>query len=151
MERLIINTGLKSFVMPDKINQINDNSIEALKSFDESNCNLATKIESLAQICAMHTRFITDFKRHAFLLKITEFTDSSNDPAFGDYMISGKIQSAVKTAFSYSVSARLHNKEKFWAELIIATTDYGETFQKQPLSEHYRNIYSCLTKDLQKN
>ncbi len=151
MEKLIINTGLKSFVMPDKIKQISKDSIKALKSFDKDNFNLATKIETLAQICAMHTRFNTDFKSHAFLLKIIEFTDNSNEKEYGDYIIYGKNQGSVKSAFSYSISALCNNEEKFYANIIIATTDYSETFQKQQLSKHYRNIYSCLTKDLQKS
>ncbi len=151
MEKLIINTGLKSFVMPDKISQISKDSIVALKSFDMENFNLATKIETLAQICAMHTRFNTDFKSHAFLLKIDEFTDNSDETTYGDYKIVAKTQGSVKSAFSYSISAECNKKEIFFASIIIATTDYSEAFQKEQLSKHYRKIYSCLTKDLQKN
>lgn len=147
MEKIMINTGLNSFVMPDKITKTNEKSIEALKTFKADNFNFLTKIETIAQICALHTRFLLDFKQHAFLLKIDEFTDNSGKNDYGDYSLYAKIQSSGKTAFSYSISAKLNNKEKFSGKLIIATSDYNEKFNKQILTKHYRKIFSCLTKN----
>lgn len=151
MERLAINTGLQGFVMPDKITHISDRTIEAIKLFDIGNFNLITKIETLAQLCALHTRILTDFESHAFLLKIDEFTDMSDDKELGEYSLTGKIKSSASTAVSYSVSAYFEAHVKFCATLIIARTDYSDTFNKQPLENHYRKIVECLTKDLHKN
>ena len=137
-------------MMPDKIIQITKNSVKAVKSFDEENLILSLKVETLAQICALHTRYATEFQRHAFLLKINTFTEAAVEKVYGEYEITGKVTGGGKSAFAYSITAEIAKTEMFKADLIIAVTDYSETFQKQQLSKHYRSIFSCLMKDIQK-
>lgn len=151
MEQLKINTGLESFIMPDKISQITENTIEAVKSFNAENLVLSLKIETLAQVCALHTRYATEFIRHAFLLKINSYTEKSIENVYGDYKLTGELTGAGKSAFSYSITAAQNNNELFKADLIIAVTDYSDTFKQQQLSTHYRSIFSCLTKNIQKD
>lgn len=151
MEQLKINTGLESFIMPDKIIGISENTIEAVKSFDADNLILSLKIETLAQVCALHTRYVTEFNRHAFLLKINSFSETSIEKVYGDYEFTGKLTGAGKSAFSYSVTSEHNNNKLFKADLIIAVTDYSDTFKQQQLSTHYRGIFSCLTTNIQKD
>lgn len=138
-------------MMPDKIIQITETSVKAVKSFDAESLILSLKVETLAQICALHTRYATEFQRHAFLLKINAFTETSIEKVYGDYVVTGLLTGGGKSAFAYSITAAKDNSQMFKADLIIAVTDYSETFQKQQLSKHYRSIFSCLTKDIQKN
>lgn len=151
MEQLKINTGLESFILPDKIIQITEKTIKAAKSFDAKNLILSLKIETLAQVCALHTRYVTEFKYHAFLLKISSFTDTSIEKTYGDYEFTGVLTGAGKSAFSYSITAGQNNDALFKADLIIAVTDYSDTFKQQQLSTHYRGIFSCLTQNIQKD
>lgn len=151
MEPLKINTGLESFIMPDKIIGISENTIEAVKSFGADNLILSLKIETLAQVCALHTRYITEFKSHAFLLKINSFTETSIEKIYGDYEFTGKLIGAGKSAFSYSITSGHNNNKLFKADLIIAVTDYSDIFKQQQLSTHYRSIFSCLTTNIQKD
>ncbi len=148
MERLIINTGLDGFIMPDKITMLTATTIEAVKIIDDANNKDYIKNETMAQICALHTRFCLDYEKHAFLLKTNEFIITSDLTDYGEILINAEIMSSGKEAFLYNVRAFQTSTELFTGKLLIAVTDYGDTFKKEMLKEHYRNIFSCLTKDL---
>ncbi len=148
MERLIVNTGLDGFTMPDKVTTLNDTTVAAVKSLDTKNDNDLIKIETMAQVCALHTRFRFNFDKHAFLLKIDEYKTISALSGNGEILIRATIVSAAKEAFSYSVRALHGEKEIFNGRLLIAVTNYSETFNKKELTKHYRKLFLCLTKDL---
>ncbi len=145
---MIINTGLDGFIMPDKITAMTETAVEAIKIPDGSNDKVFINIETMAQICALHTRFCIDYEKHAFLLKINAFKNCSDVAGEGDIRIHAEIVSSSKEAFSYTVSASQNKIELFSGKLLIAVTGYSDTFDKEKLKEHYRNIFSCLTKDL---
>lgn len=144
MEKIIIDTGLENFIMPDKITKITETSIDAVKTVNREPLPLFQKIETLAQICALHTRYRTEFQRHAFLLKINTFKEGSGENTTGSYRIRANLTGNGKSAFSYSVSAGVHGRKMYTADLIIAVSDYDEAFKAKELSEHYRSIFSCL-------
>ncbi len=148
MERLIINTGLAGFIMPDRITLLTDTTIEAIKIFDESSDRDYIRVETMAQICALHARYFIDFQKHAFLLKINEFNYCANMADQDEVIIHAAIVSSAKEAFLYTVSATQNDRELFNGKLLIAVTDYSDTFNKETLEQHYRNLFSCLTKDL---
>ena len=68
MTRTSINTGLNGFILVDRSIQAGKQDISGLKTFANAPAYLG--LESLAQLGAFHVRYITEFKRHAFLLKI---------------------------------------------------------------------------------
>ena len=148
MERLIINTGLDGFIMPDKITSVTETAIEAIKMPDGSNGKTFINIETMAQVCALHTRVCVNFEKHAFLLKINTFQNCTDVTDDGEILINAQIISASKEAFSYTVHAYQNGNDLFNGKLLIAVTDYSDTFDKNTLKEHYRNIFKCLTKNL---
>ena len=67
--KVTVNTGIKSFILIDRITQAGTQNIGGIKTF--TNDPLYICLESLAQLGAFHVRYLIGFERHAFLLKIT--------------------------------------------------------------------------------
>ncbi len=140
--KIEVNTGLDGFVLVDKIIQTESQNISGIKTFVNDPAYLG--LESLAQLGAYHVRFLTDFKRHAFLLKITYCMMPAKALLDGRYKLSGRLLSRSATAFSYFLQGEEENEIQIEGEFLFATVDYDRRFKRAALQGHYRKIFSCL-------
>jgi hypothetical protein len=148
MTRTSINTGLNRFILVDRIVQAEEQDISGLKTFANAPAYLG--LESLAQLGAFHVRYIMEFKRHAFLLKIGRCLMPAQAELNGTYQLSGTLVNRSSSAFSYTLQAKRGGSVWIEGEFLFATVDYDEMFKKEILQEHYRNVFSCLQNDLKK-
>ncbi len=152
MEQITINTGLEKFVLLDEITQVTSGYIKGSMHF--SNAPIYLGMEALAQLGAMHVRYLISFEKHAFLLKIKSFSHASGLKAgehlSGRYQLSGKLVSKSSDAFSYDVRAEKNSTVCFKGEFIFGTVDYGneDGFKRKAVETHYKKVFSCLQNGL---
>jgi len=148
MKKINVNTGLNRFILVDRIVQAEEQDISGLKTFVNAPAYLG--LESLAQLGAFHVRYIMEFKRHAFLLKIGRCLMPAQADLDGTYQLSGTLVNRSSSAFSYALQAKRGDSVWMEGEFLFATVDYDKMFKKEILQEHYRNVFSCLQNDLKK-
>ncbi len=153
MERIIINSGQNRFNLIDQVTEVGPENIEGVIRFSKAPIYLG--MESLAQLGALHVRYMVEFKRHAFLLKMRRFSlrsrnveNSEGMPSGnvldGSYLISGKMLSHSEMAFLYVLNAKFDGVESMNGEFLFATVDYDSDFKKDVLESHYKEVLSCL-------
>ena len=148
LQKIKIHTGLKGFILLDRISYAEEQNISGLKTFANAPAYLG--LESLAQLGAFHVRYITEFKRHAFLLKIGRCLMPAQAELDGTYTLSGTLVNRSASAFSYALHAKREGSVRIEGEFLFATVDYDKRFKKEILQEHYWNVFSCLQNDLEK-
>lgn len=149
MEQIIVNTHLDGFVLIDEISAIDEKNIKGTKHFSGFPASLA--IESLAQLGALHVRFITGLEKHCFLLKINDYKTLEIQELNGPYQLEGSLLGKSKQAFSYSLKATKEGKISLEGRFTFAAIEYDERFKKELLKRHYKKILSCLKNDLKDN
>lgn len=142
---ITINTGFDGFILVDKIHMSDERQIHGTRTF--TNAPIYLGIESLAQLGAFHVRYLMEFKRHAFLLKMNSCTTPAHAELDGTYALSGELVSNSASAFSYLLQAKRDGNIQMEGEFLFATTDYGCGFKKEILLEHYRDLFLCLKND----
>ncbi|MFO7559131.1 MAG: hypothetical protein R6X10_09905 [Desulfobacterales bacterium] len=142
METLTIHTGLDRFLLLDSISGIGQNSIEGTLFLSGDHRYLG--IESLAQLGAMHLRFITGFSCHAFLLSIRTCSIQDKFVPNSNLLLSGKLLSRSISGFLYALDAVSEGKTLIAGEFLFATIPYDQKFKKRRLENHYRKVFSCL-------
>ena len=142
-----INTGLSGFVLLDRIGETAAGSIAGSKHF-VSPASLALAIESLAQLGAYHVRYLTNFEKHAFPLKIKSCRLPASPIPAGFYSLSGELQGRSASAFTHILRAKLADETIMEGVFLFAVVDYDSTFRKEILERHYRRVFSCLQKDI---
>jgi hypothetical protein len=145
MGRVDIHTGLNGFVLVDRIVKIGRANIEGVRRF--SNAPVFCGIESLAQLGAMHVRFLTDLEKHAFLLKINHCGIASGKDLDGSFQLYGKLVAKSGRAFSYRLEAQLGCEKLIAGEFLFATMDYGNPFKREILQDYYQKVLACLQND----
>jgi len=148
MERITVNTEREGFLLLDSILPPDREGIRGTKSF--INAPVFEWMEALAQLGALHQRYVTDFERHAFLLKISSFTPPKEPVLNGTYNLSGVILSRSSLACSYKLIAENSPASRFEGEFIISSVEYGDKFRKDVLQKHYRKVFQCLRTDSEK-
>jgi hypothetical protein len=146
--RININTGLDGFGLVDAVTEVGNNRIEGLKRFADDPAYQG--IEALAQLGALHVRFLNHFDRHAFLLKIDRCT-GPNRSLNGGLVLSGKLIHHSKRAFSYHLEACFERHAVVEGDFLFAVIDYDETFKKQFLKSHFQKKFLCLQNGLKKD
>lgn len=146
--RITIHSNLSGFVMVDTITNIGPNHISGTKHFDCAPIYLG--LESLAQLGAYHIRYLTDFSRHAFLLKITGCAIPRHPCLSGEFHLHGALVNKSQSAFSYRLQAQ-ENSVHIEGSFLFAAADYDRNFKKDVLQNHYRKVFACLRKDSAKN
>mgnify|MGYP006294460233 CR=1 FL=1 len=132
--------------MVDQISALDRKQIEGVKS--SGGVSLFMAIEALAQLGALHARFLTEFKKHCFLLTIDHLDVSATSFSGGPLRLYGSLIGQTRRAFSYAVQATNEEKTFLYGQLVFAATDYDGRFRREHLEGHYRRIFACLTKDL---
>ena len=146
---LNIRTKRDDFKMIDRISAVDSRHIEGVKTLE--GCPVAMAIESLAQLGALHVRFITAFKKHCFLLLIPHLEILDTSPLHGSYQLYGSLTAESKRAFSYTLRATSRRRDCLKGRLVFGTLDYDERFRRERLANHYQRMFACLTQDLAKN
>lgn len=143
---LHIKSDMQGFILLDRITHADANSIAGMKTFNQAPVFMG--IESLAQLGAYHVRFLSGFKKHAFLLAIRQFSINAAQPLSDLYQLEGKLLSRSAAAFSHSLKATQNGQTVLSGEFLFATVDYDDHFQQEILENHYRKAFSCLQSDL---
>ncbi len=148
-DAITVNTRLDGFVLLDRIIQVEEKGILGTKAFNNDPVYLG--LESLAQLGAFHVRYISEFKRHAFLMKIDRCLMPGKQVLNGEYALSGSLVNRSASAFSYALQAKKGNDVSLDGEFLFATVDYDKNFKKEILKEHYKNVFLCLQNDSKKD
>ena len=142
-KHLHINTGLDGFILLNGIRRVNQTRISAWTRFNQDHEYLG--IEALAQLGAIHARYLCDFEQHAFLMKINFFDLVQQwDPALAcdlqaDLLV--KTQSALR----YQLSAQTNGRKLCFGQFSFGLVEYDQRFQKHELKAHYKRIFTCLS------
>jgi len=140
-----IRSELQGFRLIDRISRADRDEIRG-------SCTLRggpvfTLIEALAQLGALHVRWLTGFSKHAFLLKIGRCTLPEGVPAAGACLLTGRRIAHSETTFAYHLKAERGETVLMEGEFVFTTIDYDERFAQNTLARHYRMLFSCLSSD----
>ncbi len=140
-----IRSGLQGFRLIDRISRAGSDEIRGVCTLKGG--PVFTLVEALAQLGALHVRYLTGFARHAFLLKIGRCTLPDGVPAAGVCLLRGRLAAQSGTTFAYHLEAGREEAVLMEGEFLFTTIDYDERFAQGPLARHYRMLYSCLSSD----
>ncbi|RLB78315.1 MAG: hypothetical protein DRH24_14600 [Deltaproteobacteria bacterium] len=141
-DKIYINTGLKGFLLLDRITKSEKSEITGRKNFADAPFYLG--LESLAQLGACHVRFLTGFTKHAFLLKVNRCLMPEKRILNGEYMLYGRLSGQSLSAFSYILQVKKGGDLWIKGEFLYGLVDYDTNFKKKLLQNHYQKILSCL-------
>jgi hypothetical protein len=142
MGQITVFSGLDGFQMVDRITHLGDRRICGCKRFFGT--PRYAGLEAMAQLAALHARYILDFKRHAFLLKITLCRLPAAGLLDGSYLLEADLLEQSSRAFAYRIEGRRPDEFRLQAELLIGTRNYDERFKQAILEPHYRKMMACL-------
>jgi len=145
MAELKIHSGLTGFRLLDRISQVMEQGIQGEKNFEGSPSYLG--IEAMAQLAALHVRYLSNFEKHAFLLKVGTCFLPKTDLLEGLWRFEGELLNQSSQAFTYQIMATSEDQLYFQGEFLIATIPYDGSFQQELLQQHYRRLFSCLCND----
>jgi hypothetical protein len=143
---IVINSGLKGFILLDRVLEVSSSRIVGAKSFTGMPAYLT--LESLAQLGAFHIRYVTGFSRHVFLIKIVSCSLPLRTAMEGEYVLSGNLAGRSDSSFRCFLEAEKDKETAAEAELLYAAVDYDYNFKKGILHDHYEKVFSCLQRDL---
>ncbi|MHB8910041.1 MAG: hypothetical protein ACYDAA_14310 [Syntrophales bacterium] len=144
-EPVRIRSGLSDFRLIDRISRTGRDEIEGVCTLTSG--PVFTFIEALAQLGALHVRYLTGFTRHAFLLKVGRCTLPGGAPAAGACLLTGRQTAQSGTTFAYHLEAKREGVLLMEGEFLFTTIDYDERFAREALVRHYGMLFSCLTRD----
>ena len=145
-KKFIVRSGLNSFVMLDRILDVNISRIVATRFF--SNTPVYSGLESLAQLGAYHVRHLTGFTRHVFLIKIAHCCLPPEKVLEGECVLSGDLISQSDSSFFFRMKAQQSEETFMEGEFLFTAVDYDHNFKKDTLRRHYAEVFSCLQSDL---
>ena len=143
---MTICSGQDRFILLDRITQVRENTIVAKKTFAETPAWLG--IESLAQLGAMHVRYVNRFSRHAMLLKIEKCSFDPGLDLDGTYQLEGERTSRSRYAYSYHLTALKNDQIVIKGQFLFATIAYDDQFDQNRLQSHYERLFTCLQSDI---
>ncbi|MHC1728199.1 MAG: hypothetical protein AB9866_19705 [Syntrophobacteraceae bacterium] len=142
MERVVVRSGLTGFLLLDSISEINPEAISGSRHFQNAPPWLV--MESLAQLGALHVRYLCNFEKHAFLLGVRRCGVSSGKTS-GTCLLSGRSLAVSSSAFSYNLLAVGGKDTRIEGEFLFAVVEYDQVhFKEDLLREHYKKVFSCL-------
>ncbi len=139
---LNINTGLNGFRLVDRITRIDADHINGRSVFSSASPYLG--IEALAQLGALHIRYLNDFQKSVFLLKIAECRLVPWTLLDGGHILSGRMTGQSSAAASHHLKLVKEDQVLMEGEFMFGIRDYDEQFRRHILEPHYRERFSCL-------
>lgn len=143
---IVINTGLKGFIMLDGVIEVSTAHIVGTRSFCDA--PVYTGLEALAQLGAYHVRHLTGFSKHIFLIKIAHCSLPTGKFMDGEHFLSGNIIAQSEASFHCLLKAEKENKSVMEGEFLFAAVPYNHNFKSGRLRHHYAKVFSCLLKDI---
>jgi len=134
-------------VLLDEVTEAGTEAMTARKRFMDASACLG--VESLAQLGALHVRFLSGFERHACLLTIKRCTIVSKDRLNGPFRLYAALSGHSRSAFSYLLRAveecpTREDRVRIEGEFLFAAIDYDTDFRKDIIQAHYQRVFSCL-------
>ncbi len=142
-EEKIMNSGLKSVLLLDRIVAIGSDEIRGSAAFDGK--AVFKLIEALAQLGAFHIRRCHDFNKHAFLMKVRRCILPDPLPEAGHLKLKGELTGQSDRSFIYRIWAEREGQTVIKGEFWFSTMDYDGKFEAARLKEHYEQVFACLT------
>ena len=142
MESIDISSGLAHFRLIDRFTKISVEGMRATVMFDRYPPYAG--LEALAQVAALHARYVLQFERHAFLLKIRDWRMPVSETLDGTFDVEATLGGQSSHAFMYDAIARGPNGTAFSSQLLIGTKAYDERFSKERLKKHYQTLLATL-------
>ncbi len=139
---LTICTGMAHFRLVNSIREVDATGIMGEAGLNQA--PLFTGIECLAQLGALHVRYLLDFGQHAFLLKIRHCSLPAMESLDGNFLLTGRRLHASDRAFLYHLEGRDTDSTVICADMLFAAMDYDRHFSRERLQTHYRELFSGL-------
>ena len=146
--KFLINTNLDTFIFINKIISIDNTNI--IGTAENKTSDLLVLLETMAQFGAMHVRYLINFEKHAFLIKIKDLFIS--DIIFkGKVQVNGKCVAKSDISFKYYLTVQtIDNKQIASGYYLFSTQKYGSEFKSEKIKKHYQDLFLCLQKNLKK-
>lgn len=135
------------FLYIDKIKSITNQKIVAYH--DSKNNEDWEFVETAAQLCSLHVRWLLNCNKHSFLLKVNRF--SLNENKAGNINLKGELWGRSSDSFKYKFYGFVNNIELFSGELVIGAVSFNHNFNKEKIKKHYKGILKCLMKGIKGN
>ncbi|WP_139795859.1 hypothetical protein [Desulfocicer vacuolatum] len=142
MERVGINIQMDSFHLLTSVTELDKGIIRGTAAFIDQPAFVV--MESLAQLGALHVRWLCDFSKHAFLLKVEHFFLPGESRISGTLELSGKLVVRSQTAFSYDLTASGICEAPLMGRFFFSVKEYDDTFKKEILKTRYKELFQCL-------
>lgn len=132
-----------SFIYIDRIEKINNSCIVGhSKPFTNEYWEY---IESAAQLCSFHTRWLLNFSAHSFLLKISKF--ELYKTINKQVELIAQIVGTAPNSYKFKVTGMYNYETVLMGTILIGTISYGTHFSKNKISSHYKKVIKCLIKE----
>jgi hypothetical protein len=146
-QTVTINTGLASNLMIREILAVHPARIQA--AADTKNAAaIFPLLEAMAQLGALHIRYLDNFQRHVFLVKVGHCMLPRQFPADEVISLQADMQGKSDRSFSYRIQAWEKDHPVMAGDFWFSSADYDERFNAAVLQQHYRNLWTCLTSAL---
>ncbi|PID28268.1 MAG: hypothetical protein CSB55_05575 [Candidatus Cloacimonadota bacterium] len=137
---LVVNTGLKDYLMPDKISLFSDKFLITEKYFQDKPEHFLL-LETFAQTATYHQRRLHNFEKHHFLLSIDSFNFDEELPENRNYTVKAELLNQSESVGVYKVMTSLNGKE-ITGLLKIASSDKINKINQK----YYKKVFECLQK-----
>lgn len=138
-QMFIQSKAAPSFIMIDRICDIQSDTIKGVKTFSQAHAYLG--IEACAQLGAFHARFDIGFCRHVFLINVKGYHFCPTDKLHGAFIITGICLSRSSDAFLYAIQIKNDTSTYNKGNFLFGVADYDERFDRSRLKRHYQNIF----------
>lgn len=142
MDDLTLHSGLADFRLIDRINKVTPHGLSGEKKLVSTPAWCA--LEAMAQLAALHVRYLKDFSCHAFLMKVTRMRLPADQRLDGIMSLEACLGHQSDRTAAYRVQARIAEADPLGGEILISTRDYDDTFKHAQLETHYRKLFACL-------
>ena len=145
MAAVKMTSRLRHFSLLARITRVSEEGMDAMADLDgkPAFCGL----EAMAQLAALHVRHGIQFRRHAFLLKVTRCRWPVEEVLRGSYRLTAEQYGRSSHGFVYRVRALGPGDEELDADLLIGTRPYDRQFREDILVAHYMSIFNRLQQD----
>jgi hypothetical protein len=143
MDTMRLHTERDSFRLVDAITSLSREKIDGYSIFQHEEVFLG--IEAMAQLAALHVRYLVDYQEHAFLLKIDNCSLPGVVSLSGSYEVHAVLTGYAARSYAYRVTLCQDATCRMQAEFLIATRAYANTeFDRNKLEYYYRKVVTCL-------
>jgi predicted hotdog family 3-hydroxylacyl-ACP dehydratase len=136
---VIVNTGLKDYLMIDKIESVSETGLIIRKRFDYR-VEEWILLEVFAQTATYHQRYLDNFERHHFLLGVDEFETAIEIPeSCKEFIVTAEIITQNESSAVYKFTTNINGK-LIVAQLKIASTEKNKDIN----NNYYKQVFECL-------